>query len=552
MRSSKQTITRRAFLATPAVLAAAGTAAPSAAMAFAPSIFDGIEKGEVGRTAMLSARNCAREGFAGLPWWLPRPFEADLLLKEPTLIRDLAFRAGDIIARGSFDAGNFTDIMLVTLPKYKHDARRICAIAEPLDTVVYLTLGVLAAPAIEVNRIPVSSNVVHSYRFMPGRDRVFDQRFNILSFLGTTAERAKDGGFIVKCDLASCFGSMGSERVAAALEHCGVPGWQVEYIARLLRFWRHPDSPGLPVGPIASRIFAEAVLLHIDHRLHEAGVQYLRYVDDFRLFAPDETAARHALVALREAAASEGFILNADKTQILNLAKMPGDADPSAMGGKPELTPDQDYSLMSAYFRDTVQPPGKRKKPKVGSVGTLPDFAAALEQGAFLPPSAQYRRDVAQAIYVGDNEFLRTIPQMLRAYPEYAAFTASALTQASSFLAGSVRDRLRSELAAMLLDRTTPEFLATKLIEILAHPDYRDREALVRFALASVGNPRGIAFRAALDGMRENGGVAPELTDHFAAMDGWGRRALLADPVARQSVTYPTAELDVIASRLAG
>ena len=47
-------------------------------------------------------------------------------------------------------------------------------------------------------------------------------------------------------------------------------------------------SVGIPIGPAASIIFAEAVLLDVDEFIRtqaKGTIQYVRYVDDFRLFS---------------------------------------------------------------------------------------------------------------------------------------------------------------------------------------------------------------------------------------------------------------------------
>jgi hypothetical protein len=103
----------------------------------------------------------------------------------------------------------------------------------------------------------------------------------------------------------------------------------------------------------------------------------------------------------------------------------------------------------------------------------------------------------------------------------------------------------------MLLDDTTPDFVAMKLLDILAHPDYRDRNALEQFARARAVEPRGLCFRFALDALRNTGGVTPDLYRHFEMMDGWNRRALLADPNSHTSITLSSASADPFIAKLA-
>jgi hypothetical protein len=102
----------------------------------------------------------------------------------------------------------------------------------------------------------------------------------------------------------------------------------------------------------------------------------------------------------------------------------------------------------------------------------------------------------------------------------------------------------------MLLDNATPDFVAMKLLDILAHPDYRDRKTLELFARARASDPRGLCFRFALDALRNTGGVTKDLYRHFGMMDGWGRRALLADPKSRASIGLSSAGGDPLLAKL--
>jgi hypothetical protein len=547
MRAREQTITRRAFLTVPTALAVSGATLPQSARAF--EAFDPAKSVNLAKAAMLSARHCAHHGFISFGW-LPRPFEADLLLDDPTLVGDVAMRAAEVISRPKFDLNDFSKLELVATPKLKHGDRRIWAIAEPQDAVAYLALAVLAAPLIEARRIPSNDNVVHSWRFSAGRHRLFDEKYTLASFGAAARRRAEAGGFVVNCDLANCYGNLGGERIATALEHCGVPGWQVDYISQLLNFWRLEDSPGLPVGPNASRILAESVLLQIDDRLRDAGIEYVRYVDDFRLFAADETGAHQALEAVSDAAASQGLTLNADKTMILNFAEATADDDPQSKALKHQ------YQLLvqagTDGFNDGL--PLSTKRAEAGEIRALRGAHDAAEAGSFLQTEIAspltLARAIRRAIYAEDGDFLRMLPQLMARYPEIIAYACSALTPASDLVAADVRDHLRVELASMMLDPATPDFAAVRLIEVLSHPDFRDRTTLERFVKVRAYKPRGVAFRAALDALRNTGGVLPELIDCFEEMDGWGRRALLADPMLRPSISYSSANLDLIAAKL--
>ena len=71
---------------------------------------------------------------------------------------------------------------------------------------------------------------------------------------------------------------------------------------------------GLPVGPHASAVLANAVLAQVDRTLRDAGVEHLRWVDDVVLSGVDVAAA---LSVFRTALASIGLRANETKTRIV-------------------------------------------------------------------------------------------------------------------------------------------------------------------------------------------------------------------------------------------
>jgi len=71
---------------------------------------------------------------------------------------------------------------------------------------------------------------------------------------------------------------------------------------------------GLPVGPTASAVLANAVLSRADTALR--GTPHLRWVDDYLIFCSDELQARAALERLAAALGEVGLSLAPEKTSI--------------------------------------------------------------------------------------------------------------------------------------------------------------------------------------------------------------------------------------------
>jgi hypothetical protein len=539
MRPNNFTVTRRGFFAGSTAAALSTVAMSQAASAFpAARSVGALGELDLGEAVILSAQSCARDGFITNSW-LHRPFEADLLRDNPTIFRAVALQAAEAVSRRSFRAQDFTKLQVINVPKNKHGALRTIAITEPVEALAYLTLAVMAAPIIEANKTSADANIVHSHRFSPHRQGLFNPSFTFASFAAVGEERATKEGFVVSCDLANCYGSLHSQRVADSLEKCGVAGWQVDYISELLDFWKHDASQGLPIGPMGSSILAEAVLLQIDSQLHSRGIDFVRYVDDFRLFSSDEKAARLGLDAVVDAASSQGLALNSEKTRFLQFVK----AEDLPAAGQPQqirqlrVAQARSGRRSSAGYAEIL--PRNFRRASIKEIDYLRRFGGIPDASAFLgdeiAPPSKLRRAIRLSLYGGHDKFIRVLPAILNKYPEFWAYASCALCKASEFVSADLRAHLRNEFSAVLLDPATPDFVALRLVDVLAHPDYRDQGTLLRFVRRRLAEQPGLDLRAALDAIRAIGGFTPDIKRRFAVMDGWARRALLADPDFRRS-----------------
>lgn len=96
----------------------------------------------------------------------------------------------------------------------------------------------------------------------------------------------------------------------------------IKLINSLLLFWANRDSYGLPVGSNASRILAEVALIEVDNYLVSKGVDFCRFVDDYRIFAKNAAEAHNSLALLIHRLSKEGLFLNTQKTKIRNISEV--------------------------------------------------------------------------------------------------------------------------------------------------------------------------------------------------------------------------------------
>ncbi|MCY7816942.1 RNA-directed DNA polymerase [Bacillus haynesii] len=209
-------------------------------------------------------------------------------------------------------------------PKHKYGFRQSTQL-DPLDTLVYLALVYEIGHDIESKRIPVERNVSFSYRFNPNAEgRMFNSDINYGSFLNYCESKVNEliGDdnikYIVVADIADFFPRLYLHPLENALSSCTTKTNHAKAIKRLLNNWNHSISYGIPVGQDASRLLAELALNDIDEGLLSEGVDFCRYVDDFRIFCSSEKEAYQQLALLAEMLfENHGLTLQQHKTRIV-------------------------------------------------------------------------------------------------------------------------------------------------------------------------------------------------------------------------------------------
>ena len=143
----------------------------------------------------------------------------------------------------------------------------------------YVDLVARSAGAIEELLSPsVMANRVASWTVRPPELVLRPWRLERRLFASRLAGLAARRRTIAFADVRRCYASMSPSIVGAALDRAGIPtACEVEgFLAGLERI----GVEGLPVGPQASAVLANAVLAQVDRALLEAGVEHLRWVDD--------------------------------------------------------------------------------------------------------------------------------------------------------------------------------------------------------------------------------------------------------------------------------
>ncbi|MYB36326.1 MAG: hypothetical protein F4Y26_02830 [Gammaproteobacteria bacterium] len=205
----------------------------------------------------------------------PVPFEYGALSEEwPEILQRLTSRR--------FDTMPARAPLILPVPKAQ-GGFRIAHQLDPIDTLVYTALVYEMGQHIERYR---QGGTACAYRFDSTTAGDFYPQDN---GWGTFTERSRylagRSSFVLHLDLADFYNQIYHHRLAGALESAGISKERAVNVEKFLGRFTAWQSQGIPVGPSASHLLAECCLVDIDSSLRTMRVGFVRYIDDFRIFA---------------------------------------------------------------------------------------------------------------------------------------------------------------------------------------------------------------------------------------------------------------------------
>ncbi|UTC46896.1 hypothetical protein E4N72_10205 [Treponema vincentii] len=271
-----------------------------------------------------------------------RPFELEFLKREEYfnlikgIIEERFKKAFNIISNKQDPFTALKELKInplrsILVPKKTLFDFRKCGYIEPLDEIIYLSLAIMLSNKIEKERIHKKSKIVYSYRLKSDLIKeqkptyLFDLKMNYTSFRNDVSNKIKDPKIkvVVSCDISNFYDRLNLHRLENTLLAIhDIDIQSVKLLNEMLLYWSNRDSYGIPVGSNASRILAEASLINVDKYLLDKGINFSRYVDDFRLFANSASQAHSWLSILVERLNQEGLFLNTSKTSIVSASEI--------------------------------------------------------------------------------------------------------------------------------------------------------------------------------------------------------------------------------------
>jgi hypothetical protein len=150
---------------------------------------------------------------------------------------------------------------------------------------------------------------------------MFNTNFGYRTFLEAAQNRSNRStvNWVVTTDIADFYPRIYSHTLRNTLPTITGKARHVDALLSFLSQINQSVSYGLPVGPSGSRLLAELTLTDVDRLLQTEGIDFVRFVDDYRLFCRTERQAYEALAALANALfESHGLSLQQHKTSIMS------------------------------------------------------------------------------------------------------------------------------------------------------------------------------------------------------------------------------------------
>jgi hypothetical protein len=203
------------------------------------------------------------------------------------------------------------------LPVPERPGRRV-VVLHPALAARYTSLVAAVAGDVEarLDRRVLANRVV-SHSVEPPMLRLAPWRAERDGFARRLAGLAARAPCLVLTDVRDCYGRIGPAAVERSLLALGCAAPASRAVSRFLRGLAPHGLRGLPVGPDASAVLANAVLSRLDAALRAAGVEHLRWVDAVVAFAEGPADARAVLGLVDAALARIGLERHEGKTRVL-------------------------------------------------------------------------------------------------------------------------------------------------------------------------------------------------------------------------------------------
>jgi hypothetical protein len=199
---------------------------------------------------------------------------------------------------------------------------RIVHQLDPIDSLIYTALIREVCEIIENYKIPESDNIACSYRIKPDLEGSFFASSTGWDIFNTKSEALAEiyeNGYVIIADITDFYNQIYTHRIRNLIEEAGKGAYdeQARVIENFLFALNKETSRGIPVGPAPSIIIAELIMASVDKKIRTYTNDFVRYVDDIRIFFEKREDAIYALHELTQYLYSyHRLVFSGEKTKV--------------------------------------------------------------------------------------------------------------------------------------------------------------------------------------------------------------------------------------------
>ena len=498
------------------------------------------------RAVALSMSNILADGLDDV---LAEPFEISLLRKTPQIQRQLKLDVSRKIkiylnanasyksTRAAFDELGLVPLSHVLVPKKEAFDYRKIAIISPEDLVLFQTVSVMIAEPFEEERRGIARQRIYSYRFEPNakKGQLFSPRYNLRSFRekSTRISKQKDVNYIVRSDIANFYDRINIHRLESTL--LTLPKLNknlVHLVNQILLHWAKRNSYSIPIGSNASRILAEVALFNVDKAMVEAGIKFLRFVDDYRIFAKSAAEAHSALAVLIEFLDREGLFINTRKSSIERLEKVTNNetATPERKVETEKINV-KEFRLFAGYggtIPIKFRVPTKKSHKRYMHVN-LHELTNEIREDDFARP--EQLRDLLYGIVIqGRYSEILSACDLVEMFPQFYPLFVDMLIKNVEHLPDNIKEKITSQLSKRLLSKEfLPEYLRGSLVRFVGSEEFFHRDAAMSFIRRLERNVGTYLGRTAFEAVQNltDRTDALEIREYYDRSNSWERRRII-------------------------